>query len=301
MICGGVVVGLGSSWFLPFQLLLPWPDARRGQGRVCDPQRDPLLQVAGGRGRRRVGRPRRPAPTARISLMSSSRSSGKGCDPSPNESDSWSLSPHGEVRTQILAPSTQRSGPRGQPSQRGLSTTVSQEALLESHLEVHDLVGDIGVVSDRQDGRPIRNLYALVCPWVQGKSSPPNSSTSPVLCVDVPAAGVSEAETGSEPKVRPANACWPAFSLRDWRLLSPGVLGEGSLGRLGGVVGLAWGAMPPGLSASRTGPARQRMAAARPCIICSGNPAEFVRSGNDLALRRISSPELLLQPRRCNG
>ena len=45
-------------------------------------------------------------PGARISLMSSSRSSGKGCDPSPNESDSWSLSPHGEVRTQILAPST---------------------------------------------------------------------------------------------------------------------------------------------------------------------------------------------------
>ena len=118
-------------------------------------------------------------------------------------------------------------------------------------------------MSDRQDGGPIRNLYALVCPWVQGKSSPP--STSPVLCVDVP--GVS----GSEPKVRPANACWPAFSLRDWRLLSPGVLGEGSLGRLGGVVGLAWGAMPPGLSASRTGPARQRMAAARPCTICSGN------------------------------
>ena len=37
-----------------------------------------------------------------------------------------------------------------------------------------------------------------------------------------------------------------------------------------GVVGLAWGAVPPGLSASRTGPARQRMAAARPCIICSG-------------------------------
>ena len=55
-----------------------------------------------------------------------------------------------------------------------------------------------------------------------------------VQCVDVPASGVSEAETGSEPKVRPANACWPAFSLRDWRLLSPGLLGEGSLGRLGG-------------------------------------------------------------------
>ena len=111
-------------------------------------------------------------------------------------------------------------------------------------------------------------------PWCahgsRGRVSPPNSSTSPVLCVDVPAAGVSEAETGSEPNVRPANACWPAFSLRDWRLLSPGVLGEGSLGRLGGVVGLAWGAMPPGLSASRTGPARQRMTAARPCIICSG-------------------------------
>ena len=97
-------------------------------------------------------------------------------------------------------------------------------------------------MSDRQDGRPIRNLHALVC---QRRVPPPSSSTSPVLCVDVPASGVSEAETGSEPKVRPANACWPAFSLRDWRLLSPGVLGEGSLGRLGRVVGLAWGAMPP--------------------------------------------------------
>ena len=31
--------------FLPFQLLLEWPDARRGQGRVCDPHQDPLLQV----------------------------------------------------------------------------------------------------------------------------------------------------------------------------------------------------------------------------------------------------------------
>ena len=30
-----------------------------------------------------------------------------------------------------------------------VSSTVSQGALLESHLEVHDLVGDIGVVSDR--------------------------------------------------------------------------------------------------------------------------------------------------------
>ena len=39
----------------------------------------------------------RPAPGARISLISSSRSSGKGCDPSPNESD-------GDVRRQILAP-----------------------------------------------------------------------------------------------------------------------------------------------------------------------------------------------------
>ena len=45
----------------------------------------------------------RPTPSARIFLICSSRSSGKGCDPSPNESDSWSLS-HGEVRTQILAP-----------------------------------------------------------------------------------------------------------------------------------------------------------------------------------------------------
>ena len=43
-------------------------------------------------------------PRRRIFLMFFSRSSGKGCDPSPNESDSWSLSPHGEVRTQILAP-----------------------------------------------------------------------------------------------------------------------------------------------------------------------------------------------------
>ena len=48
----------------------------------------------------------RPVSGARISLMSSSKSSGKGCDPSPNESDSWSLSAHGEVRIQVLAPST---------------------------------------------------------------------------------------------------------------------------------------------------------------------------------------------------
>ena len=34
--------------------------------------------------------------------------------------------------------------------------------------------------------------------------------------------------------------------------------------------------------------------------IAATDPAEFVRSGNDLVLRRISSPELLLQPRRCN-
>ena len=34
--------------------------------------------------------------------------------------------------------------------------------------------------------------------------------------------------------------------------------------------------------------------------LAATDPAEFVRSGNDLVLRRISSPELLLQPRRCN-
>ena len=48
-------------------------------------------------------------------------------------------------------------------------------------------------------------------------------------------------------RVSPANTCWPAFSLRDWRLLSPGVLGEGSLCRLGGVVGFGWGTVPPSL------------------------------------------------------
>ena len=101
-----------------------------------------------------------------------------------------------------------------------------------------------------------------------GERVPPRSSTIPPAgCVGVRTSALSEAETGSEPKVSPANACWPAFSLRDWRLLSPGVLGEC---RLGGVVGFAWGTVPPGLSASRTGPTLQRMAAARPCIICSG-------------------------------
>ena len=34
--------------------------------------------------------------------------------------------------------------------------------------------------------------------------------------------------------------------------------------------------------------------------IAATDPAELVRSGNDLVLRRISSPELLLQPQRCN-
>ena len=66
------------------------------------------------------------------------------------------------------------------------------------------------------------------------------------------------------PKVSPANACWPAFSLRDWRLLSPGVLGEGSLDRLGGVVpasappgrvplGKGWPLRDPASSAPGTG------------------------------------------------
>ena len=104
---------------LPFQLLLEWPDARRGQGWVRDPQWDPLLQIPAKlvvgvlnvqrhavKMSRKKGWPSAgPVLGARIFLMSSSRSSGKGCDPSPNESDSWSLSPHGEVRTQILAPS----------------------------------------------------------------------------------------------------------------------------------------------------------------------------------------------------
>ena len=97
-------------------------------------------------------------------------------------------------------------------------------------------------------------------PWCAHGSRgrvPPNSPTSPVLCVDVPAA------QGQTCQRLLARLQPPGLAL-----VIPGVLGEGSLGRLGGVVGLAWGAMP-GLSASRTGPAQQRMAAARPCIICS--------------------------------
>ena len=42
---------------------------------------------------------------------------------------------------------------------------------------------------------------------------------------------------------------------------------DGSLGRLGGVVGFSGGA-------SRIGPALHTMAAARPCIICSGRPCQ---------------------------
>ena len=51
--------------------------------------------------------------------------------------------------------------------------------LFEGHLEVHDLVGEIGVVRDRQDGGPIRDLHAMVCPWIRGKSSvhPPRQSS----------------------------------------------------------------------------------------------------------------------------
>ena len=107
-------------------------------------------------------------------------------------------------------------------------------------------------MSDRQDG--IRNLHALVCPWVQGKSSPPK-----FLRV-----------RGRDRKWAQGQTCQRLLA----RLQPPGLalVVPRRAGRRfpWGVVGLAWGAMPPGLSASRTGPARQRMAAARPCIICSG-------------------------------
>ena len=88
-------------------------------------------------------------------------------------------------------------------------------ALFEGHLEVHNLVGEIWVVRDRQGGGPIRDLHAMACPWLRGKTR--SSTVLPAGCVGVRTSGLSEAETGSEPKVSPANACWPAFSLRDWR------------------------------------------------------------------------------------
>ena len=97
---------------------------------------------------------------------------------------------------------------------------------------LHNLVGEIWVVRDRQGGGPIRDLRAMACPWPAG-------------CVGVRTSGLSEAETGREPKVSPANACWPAFSLRDWRLLSPGVWGDGSLCRLGGSLGSLGAPCPP--------------------------------------------------------
>ena len=49
---------------------------------------------------------------------------------------------------------------------------------------------------DRQEGGPIRDLHAMVCPWIRGKIPPPSSSASPVLCVDVRA-------SGSRPEVSP--------------------------------------------------------------------------------------------------
>ena len=210
---------------------------------------------------------------ARISLMSSSRSSGKGCDPSPNESNSWSLSPHGEVRAQILAfiaaaldsgrvhGASRPSEGFPPPSLRGRCLKAMRYITLSERFGL--------CVIGRVVGRSEISMQ-----WRahgSGGRVPPRSSTVPPAgCVGVRTSRLSEAETGSEPKVSPANACWPAFSLRDWRLLSPGVLRDGSLCRLGGVVGFAWGTVPPGLSASRTGPALQRMAATRPCIICSG-------------------------------
>ena len=159
------------------------------------------------------------------------RSSGK----SPNKSDSWSLSPHGEVRTQILAPSA-----AALDSGRVHGANRPNEGFPPPSLKgrCSKAIWRHMTLSERLGSCVIGRMVGRSMPWCAhgsgGRVPPPSSSTSPVLCVDVRASGLSEAETGSEPKVRPANACWPAFSLPDWRLLSPAVLGEGSLGRLGG-------------------------------------------------------------------
>ena len=193
----------------------------------------------------------RPDSGARISLISSSRSSGKGCDPSPTRATPWrredtDLGPHRCCFGQWPSP-------RGQPSKWYITLSERFGSCV------------IGRVVGRSEISMQWRAHG------SGERVPPRSSAvPPASCVGVRTSGLSEAETGSEPKVSPANAYCPAFSLRDWRLLSPGVLGHGSLCRLGGVVGFAWGTVPPGLNASRTGPALQRMAAARPCIICSG-------------------------------
>ena len=125
-----------------------------------------------------------------------------------------------------------------------------------------------------------------MCPWVQKKEFPPQiplprqSSVSMFQPLECPRPRLEVSPRSDLPTlVGPPSASGTG-------VLSPGVLGQGSRGRLGGVVGLAWGAMPPGLSASRTGPARQRMAAARPCIICSGY--------------RLRSLELSFSPLGCN-
>ena len=143
----------------------------------------------------------------------------------------WSLSPHGEVRTQILAPiaaalDSGRAIPVTPPSLRGRCLKA-----IWRYITLSERFGPcvIGRVVGRSEISMQWRAHG------SGQRVPPRSSTIPPAgCVGVRTSGLSEAETGSEPKVSPANACWPACSLRDWRLLSPDVLGEGSL----------WGVVP---------------------------------------------------------
>ena len=92
----------------------------------------------------------------------------KGCDPSPNESDSWSLSPHGDVRTQILAPIA-----AALDSGRVHRASRPSEGFPPPSLRGRNLVGEIWVVRDRQGGGPIRDLHAMWRPWLKGKSFTP--------------------------------------------------------------------------------------------------------------------------------
>ena len=133
--------------------------------------------------------------TARISLMSSSRSSGKGCDPSPNESDSWSLSPH------AAALDSGRVHGANLPSEGFPPPSLKGRCLkaIWRYMTLSERLGSC--VIGRMVGRS-----EISMPWCahgSGERVPPPSSS---------ASGLSEAETGSPRSVLPTLVGPPSAS-----------------------------------------------------------------------------------------
>ena len=182
--------------FLELRLLLEWPNVRRGQGRVRDPQRDPGsayhpadhsrpqylrqghvppdgFQAASLKIRWRKALIGTVGPVGPTAVQSSSAGGQDLCPHFAVKGQAPGAALVGGWVTSLPGGHQGDSGAGGRP-------TSGRPTLLPGHFAQRG----------SEHSGPTTSFPKISMPWCahgSRKSSPPSSSTSPVLCVDVPA------------------------------------------------------------------------------------------------------------------